>query len=89
MSVNTDVAPRICGRKIPSSWPKTWLSGKQVKEPQRMDKSFVAAVSLDFFLDGLEIGEQVSVGEHDAARLGGGAGGEYDFDSGSPRLARA
>ena len=53
---------------------------KEVEKSQRMKEAFPAAVTIDFFFEGFEVGEQVAVGEDDAARFGGGAGGEDDFD---------
>ena len=53
---------------------------KEVEKAQRMKEAFPAAVTIDFFFEGFEVGEQVAVGEDDAARFGRGAGGEDDFD---------
>ena len=54
--------------------------GKEIEKPQRVKEAFPAAVAIDFFFEGFEVGEQVAVGEDDAAWFGGGAGGEDDFD---------
>ena len=51
----------------------------QRDEAQRVQEAFVFQIGLDAAFDGFEIGEKISVGEHDAARLGGGAGGEENF----------
>ena len=53
---------------------------KEVEKAQRVKEAFPTAVTIDFFFEGFEVGEQVAVGEDDAARFGGGAGGEDDFD---------
>ena len=53
---------------------------KEVEKSQRMKEAFPAAVAIDFFFEGFEIGEQVAVGEDDAAGFGRGAGGEDNFD---------
>src|SRR5579862_49938 len=53
---------------------------KEIEKAQRMKEAFPAAIAVDFFFEGFEVGEQVAVGEDDAAGLGRGAGGEDDFD---------
>ena len=45
-----------------------------------MENALVAAITLDFLFDGLQIREQISVGEHHAARLRRGARREYNLD---------
>ena len=52
---------------------------KEVEKAQGMKEAFPAAVAVDFFFEGFEVGEQVAVGDDDAAGFGGGAGGEDDF----------
>jgi len=48
-------------------------------EAKRMEPFFVLAIGIDAALERLEIGEEISVGEDDAARFGCGAGGEEDL----------
>ena len=38
------VAPSIGGRKIASSWPKTWLKREEIEKSQRMENTLVAQV---------------------------------------------
>ena len=72
--------PRICGRKNSEKLAEYVAERKKVEKAQRMKEAFPAAVAIDFFFESFEVGEQVAVGEHDAAGFGGGAGGEDDFD---------
>ena len=44
-----------------------------------MEETFPATVTVDFFFEGFEVGEQVAVGDDDTARFGRGAGGEDNF----------
>ena len=53
---------------------------KQVEETKRMDEAFVLSIFLDFGGDGSEVAGHVGVGEHDSFGLGGGAGGEDNFE---------
>src|SRR5438270_12202052 len=47
-----------------------------------MQPALVLAIWRDSALDGFEIGEKVSMSQHNAARFGGGAGGEEDLRDG-------
>ena len=63
---------------------------KQIQKAQRMEDAFVAAVFVDFPLDGLKVREDVAMGQHDAARFSSGARREDDLNGIASRLlARA
>ncbi len=51
-----------------------------VEEAQRMKRPLEGEVLLHLALDGVEAGEDVAMGVDDAARCGGGAGGEDDLE---------
>ena len=70
------VAASSCGRKIPRNWPKTWLSGSRFRKRSGWKMALVLEVLADLAFQRLEVGENVSVRDDDAARLGRGAGGE-------------
>src|SRR5689334_8176789 len=53
---------------------------QQAKKTQRMNESFPALVTREFFFDGRDVGEEISMCETDAFRFGGRAGSENDLD---------
>jgi len=53
---------------------------KEVEKAQGVKEAFPAAVTVDFSFECFEVGEEVAVGEDDAAGFGRGAGGEDNFD---------
>ena len=53
---------------------------QQAKKTQRMYESFPARISLEFFFNGREVGEEISMCETDAFRFGGRSGSKDDFD---------
>src|SRR5271154_5050163 len=50
--------------------------GEQIEKSQGMENALVAQVLLDFMFDRFNIGKDVGMGNHHAARLGGGSRGE-------------
>ena len=52
----------------------------QRDEANGMQETFIFQIGFHAALDRLEVGEKISVREDDATRLGGGSGGEKNFD---------
>ena len=52
---------------------------KQVEETERMNEPLVAKILLDFLFESLDICQDVSVRDDNAARFRGRAGSEDDF----------
>ena len=52
---------------------------QKIEEAQRVEHSFVAAIARKFFFYWTEIREEISVREHNAPGLRGGAGRKHNF----------
>ena len=58
---------------------------QRMQNAQRMNEALVAQVLADLLFQGIERGQHIALGVHDALRLAGGAGGEDDLQRGIPR----
>jgi hypothetical protein len=60
-------------------WPNTWLSGKRVQNPERVNQPLVAQVRLRCVFDWPYAGQHVAVGQHNSFGIARSAGGEQDL----------
>jgi hypothetical protein len=68
--------------------PKDVAERQRVQNAQGMNEALVAQILADLLLQGIERGQHIALGVHDALGLGGGAGGEDDLQRRIPREAR-
>ena len=65
--------------------PKDVAKRQRMQNAQRVNEALVAQVLADLLFQGIERGQHIAVGVHDAFRLAGGAGGKDDLQRRIPR----